>query len=122
MRIDDFIESRDIAVYWEKIGYEPSPMECAYLIWQSHRQSVDQKIAAWEEHVPAAFRNGKPYNYYPRGRVEIKEKGKAKIFLNPDIATDEIVAYIVEKFRLQYREVKVIADGSKHYHYAAEEG
>ena len=72
----------------------------------------------WEEYVPAELRGGKPYNYYPRGRVEIKDKRKAKIFLNPDIATDEIIAYIVEKFRLQHREVKVIADGSKHYHYA----
>lgn len=72
----------------------------------------------WEEYVPAELRGGKPYNYYPRGRVEIKDKGKTKIFLNPDIATEEIIAYIVEKFRLQRREVKVIADGSKHYHYA----
>lgn len=72
----------------------------------------------WENYVPAEYRNGKPYNYYPRGRVEIKDKGKAKIFLNPDIATEEIIAYIVEKFRLQHREVKVIADGPKHYHYA----
>ena len=75
----------------------------------------------WERYVPAELRRGKPYNYYPRGRVEIKERGKAKIFLNPNIATDEIIAYIVEKFRLQHREVKVIADGSKHYHYAAKE-
>ena len=70
---------------------------------------------------PFRTSNGKPYDYYPRGRVEIKDKGKAKIFLNPDIATEEIIAYIVEKFRLQHREVKVIADGSKHYHYAAKE-
>lgn len=40
---------------------------------------------------------------------------------NPDIATDEIIAYIIEKFRLQHREVKVIADGSGHYGYSAEE-
>ena len=75
----------------------------------------------WETYVPAELRRDKPYNYYPRGRVEIKEKGKAKIFLNPDIATDEIIAYIIEKFRLQHREVKVVADGSKHYGYSAEE-
>ncbi len=72
----------------------------------------------WEEYVPSELRNGKPHNYYPRGRVEIKDKRKAKIFLNPDIATEEIIAYIVEKFRLQHREVKAIADGSKHYHCA----
>lgn len=49
MQINDFIESRDIADYWEKIGYKPSPIECAYLVWQSHLQPVDKKIAAWEE-------------------------------------------------------------------------
>lgn len=72
-------------------------------------------------YVPAELRRSKPYDYYPRGRVEIKEKSKAKIFLNPDIATDKIIAYIIEKFRLQHREVKVVADGSKHYGYSAEE-
>ena len=49
MQINDFIESRDIADYWETIGYKPSPIECAYLVWQSHLQPVDKKIAVWEE-------------------------------------------------------------------------
>ena len=49
MQINDFIESRDIADYWEKIGYKPSSIECAYLVWQSHLQPVDKKIAAWEK-------------------------------------------------------------------------
>ena len=75
----------------------------------------------WDRYVPAELRRGKPYNYYPRGRVEIKDREKAKIFLNPDIATDEVIAYIIEKFRLQYRTLKVIADGSRHYGYSAEE-
>ena len=75
----------------------------------------------WDRYVPAELRRGKPYNYYPCGRVEIKDREKAKIFLNPDIATDEVIAYIIEKFRLQYRTVKVIADGSRHYGYSAEE-
>lgn len=73
----------------------------------------------WESYVPAELRRGKAYNYYPRGRVELKNGGKAIIFLNPDIATDEIVAYIIEKFRLDCREVKVVADGSAHYAYLA---
>ncbi len=49
MQINDFIESKDIADYWETIGYKPSPTECAYLVWQSHLQPVDKKITAWEE-------------------------------------------------------------------------
>lgn len=71
----------------------------------------------WESYVPAEVRQGKPYNYYPRGRVEIKEMFKAKIFLNPDIADEKIIAYIVEKFRLERRDVKVIATKSKRYSY-----
>lgn len=73
----------------------------------------------WNSCVPAELRRGKAYNYYPRGRVEMKNGGKAIIFLNPDIATDEIVAYIIEKFRLDCRDVKVVADGSAHYAYLA---
>lgn len=74
----------------------------------------------WED-LPAALRRGKPYNYFPRGRVEIKEKGKAKIFLNPDIATNEVIAYLIEKFCLRRCILKVIADGSAHYRYFSEE-
>ena len=73
----------------------------------------------WNSCVPSELRRGKAYNYYPRGRVELKNGDKAIIFLNPDIATDEIVAYIIEKFRLDCREVKVVADGSAHYAYLA---
>ena len=98
----------------------PCPLMSIPLLNSKHGDNYNHK-QTWEEYVPAELRGGKPYDYYPRGRVEIKEKGKAKIFLNPDIATEEIIAYIVEKFRLQHREVKVIADGSKHYHYAAKE-
>ena len=72
-------------------------------------------------YVYANLPPGQVFTLPDRGRVEIKERGKAKIFLNPNIATDEIIAYIVEEFRLQHRKVKVIADGSKHYHYAAKE-
>ena len=73
----------------------------------------------WENCLPAELRRGKAYYYYPRGRVEIKERKKAKIFLHPDIATDDIVAYITEKFMLQNRVVRVVADASKHYSYLA---
>ena len=97
----------------------PCPLMSIPLLNSKHGDHYNHK-KTWEEYVSAELRGGKPYNYYPRGRVEIKEKGKAKIFLNPDIATEEIIAYIVEEFRLQCREVKVIADGSRHYQYGAE--
>ena len=31
----------------------------------------------WESYVPAELRRGKAYNYYPRGRVELKNGGKS---------------------------------------------
>ena len=64
-------------------------------------------------------RNNHPYNYYPRGRVEIN-KGKIKIYANPVIICDEEAkGMIVKTFELKEREkeIKWIADNSKHYQY-----
>lgn len=62
--------------------------------------------------------DGKPYNYYPRGRVEIAN-GKATIFANPNIANEELLKWCVQKFNLTeingIRKVRVVADGSDHY-------
>ena len=55
-----------------------------------------------------------PYNYYPRGRVEIKN-GKAIIFLNPTLCTDEIKSAIKEHFGLHKIRIEWKADGSYHY-------
>ena len=40
----------------------------------------------WSEIKPKGC--NKPYNYYPRGRVDISNKGKAIIYLNPNISED----------------------------------
>lgn len=64
-------------------------------------------------------RNKRPYNYYPRGRVEIK-KGKIKIYANPEIICDEEArGLIVKTFELKEweNEIKWIADNSRHYQY-----
>lgn len=37
----------------------------------------------WTDIKPRGY--NKPYNYYPRGRVDISNKGKAIIYMNPDI-------------------------------------
>ena len=66
----------------------------------------------WYQHVPEELRRGKPYDWYPRGRVEIRRTGRATIYLNPDLATDAVISYITEKFNLQHLNVKVVADGS----------
>lgn len=62
--------------------------------------------------------HGKNYNYYPRGRVEIN-KGKAKIFLNPNLTGEEVIDLIKLDFCLYEDngicDIKVIPDYSEHY-------
>ena len=73
----------------------------------------------WECYLPMALRRGKPHYYYPRGRVEIDDRTRAKIYLHPDLVAEPVITYLIEEFRLQKREVIVKADGSKHYSYLA---
>lgn len=62
--------------------------------------------------------NGKSFNYYPRGRVEIYN-GVAKIFHSPRIDQDQLKAWAISKFNLTthngIKKIRMIADGSEHY-------
>ena len=75
--------------------------------------------AEWDK-LGKSVRNGVAYNYYPRGRVEIRNR-KAIIFLNPDINQEHILRLICETFELQLsddlKEVLVKSDGSRHYQF-----
>jgi hypothetical protein len=68
---------------------------------------------AWAT-LPRKTTNGMPYNYYPRGRVEVK-LNKAVIYLNPNICTESVIADIKLEFGLTDIVVEVRIDGSKHY-------
>ncbi len=64
----------------------------------------------------------KPFNFYPRGRVEIKN-GRIRIFANPLIIENtEAKALIVRTFELDDVKdvIKWNADNSNHYRYAEE--
>ena len=55
----------------------------------------------------------KPYDYYPRGRVETSNKGKPLVYMNINIGP-EYIPLIMERFDLP--EVpKIHYDGSEHY-------
>lgn len=58
--------------------------------------------------------NGKPYNYYHRGRVEIKNN-KATVYINPLANTEEIQKKIIEAFNLENIKIIFKSDGSAHY-------
>lgn len=49
MNIYDFINSRDIAKYLKEINYQFSTLECAWLVWQSCKHTLEQKHEAWQE-------------------------------------------------------------------------
>ena len=55
-----------------------------------------------------------PYNYYPRGRVEIANN-KATVYLHPDLCIDPVKSAIAACFGLRGIEICWKADGSKHY-------
>ena len=71
----------------------------------------------WKE-LPRVFTQGKPFNYYPRGRVEI-QNGKATVYLNPHINNEDVQQLVIEEFNLTKKNGinKVIfhSDGSEHY-------
>ncbi len=62
--------------------------------------------------------HNKPYNYYPRGRVEIYN-GVAKIFLNGNINYEDVITFLKHEFNLTphkgIKKVRIIEDNSFHY-------
>lgn len=80
-------------------------------VWSNNHKKIWSKL-------PRAVTQGKPYNYFPRGRVEIRNK-RAFIFLNPCICYDEMIQKIKMEFDLDknrdLQDISVKADGSSHY-------
>ena len=71
----------------------------------------------WNEIMESSLKNGKPFDYYPRGRVEIRNS-KVTIFLNPNIFLEEVKEFIVSQFNLRnvaIKKITMIADDSEHY-------
>ena len=72
---------------------------------------------AWQT-LDRSVTENKPYNYYPRGRVEIRNSN-AVIYANPTIATEELKEWAVSAFNLTeengIKKVILKADGSNHY-------
>lgn len=63
-------------------------------------------------------KEGKPFDFFPRGRVEIGKR-KAVIWLHPSLARNNCLAFLFDRFGLTKENgilsVRVIPDRSKHY-------
>ena len=68
--------------------------------------------------LPRSMTHNKPFDYYPRGRVEIAN-GIAKVYHSAHIPQDELKQFVIDKFNLTsfngIKKIKMIADGSDHY-------
>ena len=73
--------------------------------------------AEWAK-MPKSETNGFTYNYYPRGRVEIKD-GKVRVFVNNDFNTFEMRELIKKEFGIKNESmpIRFTSDGSYHYRY-----
>ena len=49
--ITSFLNSKDIADYWRRIGFICTPLQSAYIVWQNHTKTLQEKHAAWREIV-----------------------------------------------------------------------
>ena len=49
MDITTFLNSKDIAEHWKKIGFVCTPVQAAYIIYESHEKSLREKHEAWRE-------------------------------------------------------------------------
>lgn len=74
---------------------------------------------AWAQ-IDKQITKGKPYNFYPRGRVQIK-KGKATVYLNPVLNDTRILDKIFRSFGLTREngivDIRIKNDNSWHYRY-----
>ena len=68
----------------------------------------------WQS-IKTEHRHGnKPYNYFPRGRVDINNKGQPIIYINPNIY-ESLIPQIKISFGLTETEPIIRYDHSEHY-------
>ncbi len=96
---------------------EGIPLEEIPAVMRSKNGQNFQHKAVWQT-LSKKVTGRKPFDYYPRGRVEI-HGGKAIIFAHPQLVAQNLKEWAVKKFELTEENgiisVSVKADGSAHY-------
>lgn len=65
----DFVDSPAIRTHWEKIGWNPSPIEASFIIWYSRNRTIAEKHAAWRNLIETT-----PDVIFPRHMSHLKGK------------------------------------------------
>lgn len=115
-------------IFWIKDTSNPDKNLCFKIECNSEGASINDGLLLnskngktynykllWER-LSKSITENKPYNYYPRGRVEI-HNGVAKI--NGGINNSEITNFLKNEFNLTphngIKSIKIITDSSNHY-------
>ena len=73
--------------------------------------------------LPKALTDGKTFDWYPRGRVELRN-GVAYLYCNPCLCTDALKRWAAETYGLTaqngVKELRLMPDHSAHYRCAAD--
>lgn len=80
-------------------------LESDYQLNSKNGDDYNHKIT-WQQ-LDGKLTKRKPFNFYPRGRISIKNS-KCVIFINPLLNTKEIIGYLVDSYNL-----KSFADSNK---------
>lgn len=92
--------------------------QAEYQLNSKNGQNYNHKLL-WAS-LPKLLTQGKPFDYFPRGRVEIRNS-HATVYLNPDINIESIQEYLISQFGLSIENgimsVRFVSDGSNHYKY-----
>lgn len=109
-------ESRN-GIFWylddseELLAYPFGSIDCPSGIAKSGDTYNHKRF--WEELKPVGSK--KPYNYYPRGRVDWDSLGRATIYVNPNIDEDVLNEVKVAFGIRPSDECKIRYDFSDHY-------
>lgn len=90
---------------------------CALPVYNSKNGNSFSHERSWRETAKEQPNkiNSKPWNYFPRGRVEIKN-GEAKVYFNPSlIEWKDFEISVMRHFELESIQTEFLPDFSNHY-------
>lgn len=110
----DFVDSPAIRTHWEKIGWNPSPIEASFIIWYSRNRTIAEKHAAWRNLIETTpdvifpeymdHLKGKSLHAFLGAYVRIQEQ------LLDDLRSPEpgeACCWIVQKPRIDHTKVSI---------------
>lgn len=75
----------------------------------------NEVLSVWTS-FPKEIKKFKPYNYYPRGKVDF-DRGKAIITINPTLNRCEIIELIIKEFNIGWAKRIITINNSNMYDY-----